>query len=138
MSAGCAGQVKHGNGAALIHGPEVYHIAHLVAAWTGIPVTQMMETEANRLLHISGGVAEGPLVGGNLTLVTHLLGTPFEPEFAGRILFLDGAEFMKGTPSLACSLQELIDEFGEPDKNAAKFKIEAFKPHWELIRKTAG
>ena len=56
----------------------------------------------------------------------------------GRVLFLDGAEFTKGTPSLACNLEQLIAEFGEPDKNAAKFKIEAFKPHWELIRKAAG
>ena len=56
---------------------------------------------------------------------------------AGRILFLDGAEFTKGVPDLVCDLNELINEFGEPDKNAAKFKIEAFKPHWELIRKGA-
>ena len=48
---------------------------------------------------------------------------------AGRILFLDGAEFTKGIPGLVCDLNELINEFGEPDKNAAKFKIEAFKPH---------
>jgi hypothetical protein len=56
----------------------------------------------------------------------------------GRVLFLDGAEFSKGTPSLACNLEQLVAEFGEPDKNAAKFKIEAFKPHWELIQKAAG
>tara|TARA_R110002096_G_scaffold161007_7_gene327443 strand:- start:6461 stop:7042 length:582 start_codon:yes stop_codon:yes gene_type:complete len=54
---------------------------------------------------------------------------------AGRILFLDGAEFTKGVPNLVCTLNELVDEFGEPDKNAATFKIEAFKPHWDLIRK---
>ena len=56
---------------------------------------------------------------------------------AGRILFLDGAEFTKGIPSLVSSLDQLLAEFGEPDKNAAKFKIEAFKPHWDLIRKAA-
>lgn len=56
---------------------------------------------------------------------------------AGRILFLDGAEFTKGVPGLVCTLQELADEFGEPDKKAAKFKIEAFRPHWELISKAA-
>jgi len=55
----------------------------------------------------------------------------------GRILFLDGAEFTKGVPGLVCGLAELAKEFGEADKNAAKFKIEAFKPHWELIRKAA-
>jgi len=56
---------------------------------------------------------------------------------AGRILFLDGAEFTKGTPTLVSTLTNLVSEFGEPDKKAAKFKIEAFKPHWELIRKKA-
>lgn len=56
---------------------------------------------------------------------------------AGRILFLEGAEFTKGVPDLVVNLSDLVAEFGEPDKNAAKFKIEAFKPHWELIRKQA-
>jgi len=60
-----------------------------------------------------------------------------EVPVAGRILFLDGAEFAKGTPELVSSLTQLVSEFGEPDKKAAKFKIEAFKPHWELIRKEA-
>lgn len=55
----------------------------------------------------------------------------------GRILFLDGAEFTKGVPTQVCDLEELVAEFGEPDKAAAKFKIEAFTPHWELIRKAA-
>lgn len=56
---------------------------------------------------------------------------------AGRIVFLDGAEFTKGVPRLVCTLDELAKEFGEPDKNAAKFKIEAFRPHWELVSKAA-
>lgn len=60
-----------------------------------------------------------------------------EVPVSGRILFLDGAEFAKGVPDLVTDLTELVSEFGEPDKNAAKFKIEAFKPHWELIRKAA-
>ena len=60
-----------------------------------------------------------------------------EVPVAGRVLFLDGAEFTKGTPDLVSSLTQLVDEFGEPDKKAAKFKINAFKPHWELIRKEA-
>lgn len=56
---------------------------------------------------------------------------------AGRVVFLDGAKFTKGIPSLVCDLEQLAADFGEPDKNAAKFKIEAFKPHWELIQKAA-
>lgn len=60
-----------------------------------------------------------------------------EVPVAGRILFLEGAEFTKGVPGLVCTIEELVNEFGEPDKKAAKFKIEAFRPHWELIRKAA-
>jgi hypothetical protein len=55
----------------------------------------------------------------------------------GRVLFTDNAEFTKGTPSMVCGLDELAAEFGEPDKAAAQRKIEAFKPHWELLRKSA-
>lgn len=55
----------------------------------------------------------------------------------GRILFLDGAEFTKGVPELVCLLDELREQFGEPDKAAAKRKIEAFIPHWEQVQKNA-
>ena len=43
----------------------------------------------NRLTTIVSGVAEGHLVGGNLSLMVTLLGTPFEPNFEGAILFLE-------------------------------------------------
>ncbi len=56
---------------------------------------------------------------------------------AGRILFLDGAEFTKGVPDLVTDLDTLAAEFGEADKDAAKVKVDAFKPHWDLIRKAA-
>lgn len=36
-----------------------------------------------------GGVAEGPLMGGNLSLLTHLLGTPYLPDLDGAILLLE-------------------------------------------------
>lgn len=55
----------------------------------------------------------------------------------GRILFLDGASFTKGVPGLVSTLDELLEEFTEKDKSAAKMKVEAFKPHWERIRKAA-
>jgi len=43
----------------------------------------------NRLTRIAGGTASGPLLGGNLLLISRLLGTEFEPDFRGRILFLE-------------------------------------------------
>jgi len=55
----------------------------------------------------------------------------------GRIVFLDGANFTKGVPSMVCNLDELLSEFGEQDKAAANAKIEAFKPHWAHIQALA-
>lgn len=43
----------------------------------------------NRLITIVPGRVTGQLVGGNLTLVTNLLGTPFEPDTKGKIFFLE-------------------------------------------------
>ncbi len=56
---------------------------------------------------------------------------------AGRVLFRDGADFTKGIPDLVSDLDALLSEFGEDDKVAAKVKVEAFKPHWDLVRKAA-
>lgn len=55
----------------------------------------------------------------------------------GRVIFLDEAEFTKGVPHMVASIDQLHADFGEPDKAAGKFKVEAFKPHWDLIRKAA-
>jgi len=57
---------------------------------------------------------------------------------AGRIVFLDGAEFTKGVPAMVTDLARLREEFGELDPAAAKTKIEAFMPHWEQIKGAAG
>ncbi len=56
---------------------------------------------------------------------------------AGRVLFLDGAEFSKGMPGLVATLDQLLEEFGEKNKKSAQVKVEAFMPHWELISRRA-
>ena len=43
----------------------------------------------NRTIPITGGRARGELVGGNLTVLTALAGSPYMPDFDGRILFLE-------------------------------------------------
>jgi muramoyltetrapeptide carboxypeptidase len=43
----------------------------------------------NRIATLRGGVAEGPLLGGNLTLIQCLVGTPHFPDLDGAILFLE-------------------------------------------------
>ena len=42
-----------------------------------------------RTTTLRGGVAQGPLVGGNLAVLTSLAGTPYWPSFDGAILFLE-------------------------------------------------
>jgi muramoyltetrapeptide carboxypeptidase len=43
----------------------------------------------DRVLAIRGGMAEGPLLGGTLSLLQCLLGTPFMPDLEGAVLFLE-------------------------------------------------
>jgi muramoyltetrapeptide carboxypeptidase len=45
--------------------------------------------QENRIVSLIGGVAEGKLVGGNLSLLQCLIGTPYFPDLAGTILFLE-------------------------------------------------
>ena len=54
-----------------------------------------------------GGVAEGPLLVANLTVATHLLGTPFLPPLAGAVL--------------------VFEDVGE-----APYRIERLLTHWRL------
>src|SRR5690606_36984148 len=44
---------------------------------------------AHLLRTIRGGRARGPLTGGNLSLIAATMGTPYEIETRGRILFLE-------------------------------------------------
>lgn len=43
----------------------------------------------NRITVINPGIARGRLIGGNLTLISCLMGTPWEPDFEGRLVFLE-------------------------------------------------
>ncbi len=45
--------------------------------------------QEHRVATLRGGVAEGPLMGGNLSLLQCLLGTPHFPDLDGAILFLE-------------------------------------------------
>lgn len=44
---------------------------------------------SNRVWTIRGGTAQGRLIGGNLTLLVATLGTPYEVDTNGRILFIE-------------------------------------------------
>jgi muramoyltetrapeptide carboxypeptidase len=48
-------------------------------------------SQENRIVTLYPGVAEGLLVGGNLTLLQCLIGTPYFPDMSGAVLFLEDA-----------------------------------------------
>lgn len=62
-----------------------WHRPSLRALLAGRPLTMRFPRRAALI----EGRAEGRLIGGNLTVLTHLLGTPYEPDFRGAILFLE-------------------------------------------------
>ncbi len=59
-------------------------------------VTNPEETRDLRPKHtlraIRGGRATGPLIGGNLTLISTMMGTPYEIDTRGKILFLEDVD----------------------------------------------
>ena len=46
----------------------------------------------NRIHTISPGIAEGVIIGGNLTVLTAIAGSPYFPDFEGKILFLEDVD----------------------------------------------
>ncbi|MFO7985909.1 MAG: LD-carboxypeptidase [Desulfatiglandaceae bacterium] len=84
---------KH-SGLVTFHGPMVVNLSSIrTASWThfhrllseGGPVT--IPCSQGKVL--SKGRAVGPLLGGNMSLICHLIGTPFFPSLHGAILFLE-------------------------------------------------
>lgn len=55
----------------------------------------------------------------------------------GRALFLAGASFTRGIPSMACTLEDMLAEFEEQDKEAAEAKVSAFRQQWDALRDNA-
>jgi muramoyltetrapeptide carboxypeptidase len=45
-----------------------------------------------RVRTFRAGKAQGPMFGGNLTVLTALLGTPYVPDFTGAILFIEDVD----------------------------------------------
>ena len=46
-------------------------------------------SRSGRITTLQGGMARGPLVGGNLAVLTSMAGSPYYPRFDGAILFLE-------------------------------------------------
>lgn len=60
-------------------------VQHLFALLSGTPETLALEAPTV----LRAGDATGELIGGCLSVVVAMLGTPWEPQFDGRILFLE-------------------------------------------------
>ena len=77
-----------------IHGPVVTSLSdaddltlsHFRRLITGEKVFPIQTTD---MWTVRPGRAEGKLLGGNLTLLVHLLATPYLPDFDGAILFIE-------------------------------------------------
>jgi muramoyltetrapeptide carboxypeptidase len=92
-----------------IHGPMVTSLA-AEPAWSRERLRALLFGEPLPPLQGEpwrGGVAEGPLLVANLTVATHLLGTPFLPPLAGAVL--------------------VFEDVGE-----APYRIERLLTHWRL------
>jgi muramoyltetrapeptide carboxypeptidase len=55
------------------------------------PTTNLVQVE-DRIRTITPGTARGRLLGGNLTVLTALMGTPYLPEWEGAILFVEDVQ----------------------------------------------
>lgn len=75
-----------------------------ISSWGGLTETSFLDTLVRgRTLHLEGdtaprrlpvqtvrgGTAEGPLVGGNLTVAAALAGSPYLPSFDGHVVFFE-------------------------------------------------
>lgn len=91
-------------GVVTFHGPVARHSmtaftqAHFERVLFGTgsgPLGRLPQPDAvlvpttHRIMTLRGGVAEGPLQGGNLSLLQCLLGTPYLPDLDGALLFLE-------------------------------------------------
>jgi muramoyltetrapeptide carboxypeptidase len=81
-------------GAAAFHGPTVAQLPGLSPAarqdlfrWLAAPAPRPRRFDG--LTVLCPGTAAGPLLGGNLTTLCHLVGTPYMPCLRGAILFLE-------------------------------------------------
>lgn len=80
-------------GVAAIHGPMISDFAGLSAGDRASLINLLENPDPGTLLsgleRLVGGHATGPLLGGNLEVLSRLLGTPQQPDFEGAILFLE-------------------------------------------------
>ncbi|MCS6928661.1 MAG: LD-carboxypeptidase [Saprospiraceae bacterium] len=81
----------HAPGASALLPPDTLQYLQAVLVEPQVPYTLTASPFAidPPPMTISPGKASGVLIGGNLTLLTALVGTPFQPSFRGKIVFIE-------------------------------------------------
>jgi muramoyltetrapeptide carboxypeptidase len=86
-------QWQQRHGFVSIHGPVLTQLGRLGRATSERLFSLLESSSPAQPLHgtttFVEGTAEGPLLGGNLSVFTRLLGTPFMPNLEGAILLLE-------------------------------------------------
>ncbi len=105
------------NGMVSVHGPVLTQLGRLEGEApkrlfslleSTLPAEPLFGTEA-----YVGGTVEGPLLGGNLSVFTRLLGTPFMPPLDGAILVLEDVSEQPYRLDRMWTHLELADVFGK-------------------------
>ena len=80
-------------GVAAIHGPMISDLAEVTSTDLSSLFSLLENPDPGTLLDnltcLVAGEARGPLLGGNLEVLSRLLGTPQQPDFEGAVLFLE-------------------------------------------------
>jgi muramoyltetrapeptide carboxypeptidase len=82
-------------GVATVHGPSITSLARQPRTYLDHLFRLLEDPDYDfappprRLKSLNQGRVQGPLVGGNLTMIDQLVGTPFLPELAGCVLFIE-------------------------------------------------
>ncbi len=83
-------------GVAAFHGPVLTALAgcadpaaEISGVLSALSPEKALVLRPERPVVLHPGSAEGAVLGGNLTILTHLLGTPYAPDLAGAILFIE-------------------------------------------------
>ncbi len=80
-------------GIATVHGPNLVSLACADSRTLDSFVQTITTPTAQRIIIqgqcLKSGLAKGRLMGGNMATLTHLIGTRFQPDFNGAVLFLE-------------------------------------------------
>jgi muramoyltetrapeptide carboxypeptidase len=128
----------HGPGMVRFNDEELseYTLALMMKALcTNIPIGTIPPADPTKWIYtLEGGTCEGELIGGNLTLICTSLGTPYEIDTAGKILFIEDIDIEPWTfDHMLCHLRnagKLKDVVGVAVSECVNCVPREFKPEY--------